>query len=765
MYDFKTLSDYDFELLCQDLLGRMLGEPLEGFRRGRDRGIDLRFAGNERGTTIVQCKHYANTPFHGLWKAVKNEAQKLERLKPQRYILATSQFLTPDSKEKLFQTLQPYCRSTADILGGNELNALLRRYPEVEKGHYKLWLTSSAVMEKIVHSDVFCRSELQQETIRQKLKLYVQSKTAYEKALNLLHTHSCCIISGIPGIGKTTLADILMVYYLDQGYQIIKIRSDIQEALRAYHKGEKQLFIYDDFLGSTTLEMKQNKNEAGELLNFLSHISRQKGKKFILTTREYILRQAQQEYEPFARQDFDYNRCVLSLEDYTKMDRAHILYNHLYFYHVPQAWVEDLLTDGRVMRLIEHPNYNPRLIETVVKMFQMQGHQQFFAFFKDTLDHPAQLWENAFRRQLSPAGRDLVLIMETFGRSVGIDELKRCYTSYHRRKSREENRVIDSGDFMDGLKEAENTFLKIDNGQVLFHNPSISDFVKDYLRKNSQEFALLCEEAVDFGQVVRLGDLIKTWDEVERAAIRSDFVKAAQRLFMEDLDDRLFWMIDSPGKRIVRLLSLFHSLQFDELREMSQALMLILPEWLAQETERLGEENWQWLDNPSGLSELITAIFIFEDEQAEAFKALLDGAIQYIPKWFSFAFLYDENDFLALRDLQEYQQFSIHAPEFHRVCESFKDFTEEILPECIDELRFEVEADELYTKLSILEKFFEEDLKAEKQSIDAKVEELLEEDEDSYEEDRDEDGRFAETEDILGMFESLRDREPQMQEA
>ena len=71
-YDFKSLSDYDFELLVCDLLSEQLGRRIESFRRGRDQGVDLRYASDSGGTVVVQCKHYANTPFSGLCAAAKN---------------------------------------------------------------------------------------------------------------------------------------------------------------------------------------------------------------------------------------------------------------------------------------------------------------------------------------------------------------------------------------------------------------------------------------------------------------------------------------------------------------------------------------------------------------------------------------------------------------------------------------------------------------------------------------------------------------------
>ena len=89
-YDFKMLSDYEFELLTRDLLMKELKCNLESFQKGRDQGIDLRYSKNLENSIIIQCKHYANSKYSDLKKSILNELPKLEKLKPKRYILVTS---------------------------------------------------------------------------------------------------------------------------------------------------------------------------------------------------------------------------------------------------------------------------------------------------------------------------------------------------------------------------------------------------------------------------------------------------------------------------------------------------------------------------------------------------------------------------------------------------------------------------------------------------------------------------------------------------
>ena len=123
-YDFKMLSDYEFELLSMDLLMKELKCNLENFEKGRDQGIDLRYSKNSENTIIVQCKHYANSKYSDLKNSIKNELPKIKKLKPKRYILVTSMGLTPRRKEEIFKLLDNNCKQLSDIYDRNSINMM-----------------------------------------------------------------------------------------------------------------------------------------------------------------------------------------------------------------------------------------------------------------------------------------------------------------------------------------------------------------------------------------------------------------------------------------------------------------------------------------------------------------------------------------------------------------------------------------------------------------------------------------------------------------
>ena len=508
-YSFETLSGNEFEILVRDLLQKELGVLLESFKSGRDKGIDLRYAPSQDNSLIVQCKHYVGSGTTKLIADLKKyESPKANKLSPKRYVIATSVGLSPSNKDEILEMFSS-CTSTSDIYGRDDLNNLLARHPDVEAVHYKLWLSSTHILEMLVKSATINRTRLDLERIHGKLKYYVQN-ASFIRAKEILDSQNYCIITGIPGIGKTTLAEALFIDYVSKGFEPVRIYQSIDEGFEMVKQGVSQVFYFDDFLGTTIFdEHSLERNEDKQLLNFLQSVLNSSGtKKLILTSRDYILKQARLSFESVRSADLKPHLCIINLHNYTRFNRAEILYNHLYFSELSKKHIADLLNDQLYLAIIDHPNYSPRVIEWMTQMKNRwpQHEHDFAVAFLDALDNPMELWKHAFERNLSVSAQYVLWILATLPDLARIDDLERVFWPFQRYLAEYYMHTIDAAGFHSALEEIEGTFIEIDLfaagiRMIRFHNPSIRDFLEAYLSEHEVVVRFLIRSAQFFSQL------------------------------------------------------------------------------------------------------------------------------------------------------------------------------------------------------------------------------------------------------------------------
>ena len=257
-YDFKALSPVEFEDLSNELLSRHFKINIERFKEGRDRGIDGRFIDESGEKWIIQAKHYSS--FSDLKSKLSgSEKQKIEKIKPTRYILSTSLPLSPDNKQSIINILSPFARK-GDVLGREQLNALLAEYPDVERNCFKLWIPSTEALIAHIHPEILeYGSEIINHAKHQRSQ-YKKTK-AYHDAKNRLRRDRVIVIAGEAGIGKTTMAEQLCLDFVIDGYTLVAIEKDISEARKIRTSG-KHIYYFDDFLGANFYDAHTNNNDA-----------------------------------------------------------------------------------------------------------------------------------------------------------------------------------------------------------------------------------------------------------------------------------------------------------------------------------------------------------------------------------------------------------------------------------------------------------------------------------------------------------------------
>ncbi|MBR9971895.1 restriction endonuclease [Magnetospirillum sulfuroxidans] len=503
--NFSPLNGADFEDLVRDLIGEELGVRFEAFCAGPDGGIDGRHApGAAKGSIVLQAKHMERSTFAALKAVMRKERASIDKLGPSRYVLATSRPLTPANKASLANEIGPALVSESDIFGPDDLEALLRKYPSIEKAHIKLWLSSAAILDRVVRSASHAYVAITKEEIEAKLKVYVQNPS-FTEASERVEKHHLLIISGPPGVGKTTLGEMIAYAYLGQDWELVPIRS-LEDGFAAIIDTKKQVFLFDDFLGKIALDKQALSSKDSDLTRFMSRVRRSPNARFILTTRAYIFEDARRLSENLADQRLDVTKYVLDVGVYARRIRARILYNHLVVAGTPIAHVQALIHSGKIPEIVDHRNYNPRIIEWMTDAIHIQDVEpnDYANAFLTTLKNPSRLWDNAFRTHIDDKCRHLLFAM-FFCSEYGVerDTLRQAYDPLHTALCARYGVAHDPKDFEESIRTLEGSFINISGRSISYINPSVRDYMAEYLNDSVLlgEFARAAQKA-DYAKAV-----------------------------------------------------------------------------------------------------------------------------------------------------------------------------------------------------------------------------------------------------------------------
>ena len=514
IYNLEVLNDKEFEELCKDLLEEELGLKFQIFKTGRDKGIDLRYAKNTENEIIVQVKQYNRSTYSNLKVDLKKEKEKVNKLskKPRRYILMTALDLSVGQVDEITMQMDPIIINSQDVYSKERIMNLISKYKEIEKKYYKLWLTSTNVLSLILNNGVSGRSEFAKNKILKKASLYVPTSN-FDVAVNKLKENHFLIISGEPGIGKTTISYLLICDLLAKGFELIYVDDDLRDAedLLSTSPDVKQVVFFDDFFGANLSEIINPRNSEGKILSFIERIQSSKNTFLVMTTRTTILKQAQYRFEKFNRSGLaNLSKYELEIKSYTKLDKAKILYNHM-FHSGMQAEQNDIFFQSQnYLKIINHKNYFPRLIEFITSTNHLKNIpvHETEGFIFNSLDNPKEIWHFAYDQQLNEEEKFLLMTLFSLGAyNIISDELEIAFDARYAYEVTNNGFTLHSDAFQQSLKKLLDGFIKSEinttNGILTFSllNPSIADFIINYLKDHSTEVKRILCSATYFKQI------------------------------------------------------------------------------------------------------------------------------------------------------------------------------------------------------------------------------------------------------------------------
>lgn len=514
MLNLGNLSDVDFEYLCKDIMSKELNVNLRRFGPGRDHGVDLVDDVNKKNI-VIQVKHYINSNHQSLLSSLKNEVSKLENMSPTPgdYYVCCSARLTAEKQNEIYNLFSKYMHSASNVYDLVWISDFLEKSENLDilRRHYKLWMESTNILNILQSKDIFIDSEVLVSDILSHKNLYVQTR-AYQDAIRMLEKRNVLMIVGSPGVGKTITSEMLVLYFLARKYHL-RYTTDVTD-LKSIKKSlsdnpeVKEIILLDDCFGQAYFNMAES--QTNELLSLIKYIHTNKNKILILNSRITIFNVAitknKKLIECIDRKEYSY--LLLDLDQQPLIDKAFILYNHLYFNKVNSSFLKNITFNKNYLKIVQHKNYNPRIIEyvTIADHLKQLAPSEYSQFIMQKLNTPDKIWEDEYERRLQP--EDQVLLQTLYSltdTAVQEDLLIICYN----------NRIINEPFFVSTIDQYHRSMRRLLNSMVTIvndfgikkikvANPSINDFLRSYLNNSAAIVNTILDRAKSVYQYKRL---------------------------------------------------------------------------------------------------------------------------------------------------------------------------------------------------------------------------------------------------------------------
>lgn len=354
-FAFHQLGWSDFQSLCRTVTREILGQTVTAYLDGNDGGRDGAFSGtwtptgNEElhGEFVIQAKH-TTKPASTLGPAdFADELDKAERLaaagRCDVYVLMTNARITAKTEQLLHAELGRRGITQTLILGATWINETISENPRLRMLVPRLYGLGD--LTQILDARAYQQARAVLDSMRTNLAKLVRT-TTHQKAADALDNFGFVLLTGAPATGKTTVAGQLALGAADAFDTQVIVLDDAAQFPDRWNPDEKQLFWLDDAFGATQFDWYLASSWQRRTPSVLAAIDG--GCKFVLTTRDYILRAAWPHLKPGSFPLLEGTRVVVDVTDLTRNERRQILYNHLKHGRQPE---------DRVRAFVPHLDY------------------------------------------------------------------------------------------------------------------------------------------------------------------------------------------------------------------------------------------------------------------------------------------------------------------------------------------------------------------------------------------------------------------------
>lgn len=342
LVELHNLGWRGFQDLSGEILKRVLGQSLVVFADSNDAGRDGAFYGDwddtkcsdsptgiNNGATVLQCKFSAKADSTLSLSNLSEELDKVAKLVDKKlcdnYILMTNSRVTGKSEELIIAALKDSGVKSAYVLDGNWIcgqiasNQSLRLYvPRV----YGLGDLSQIIDERSYRQAKELLDQLDG------LSTFVVTDS-YKKSAEAIHKEGFVLLLGEPSSGKSVIAATLAMASADSNGSLVVRVSNASEFKAHWNpdESENQFFWIDDAFGAIVHDESLTDMWSKTMPEVMAAIK--KGAKVVMTSRDYIYRDAKPLLKEYAFPILRESQVVINVQNLTEDEKRQILYNHI----------------------------------------------------------------------------------------------------------------------------------------------------------------------------------------------------------------------------------------------------------------------------------------------------------------------------------------------------------------------------------------------------------------------------------------------------
>lgn len=333
-YPLHLLGWKAFQDLCVGVAEECLRRPVQSFLPNNDAGRDGAFVGRWEGAdpaageSTIQCK-FTSRPHHRLSVSIlKDELEKARLLAAKGiatdYIILTNHPVTGAGELKIKAAFEAVGVGRCRVFGYDWIVRQIRTSPRLRMMAPRLYGLGD--LSDLLDARAYAQAQLILSAMGENLQRLVVTE-AHRKSVRAISAHNLVLLLGAPASGKSTIGASLAIGAADI-WKCGTVRATSPEDIQRHlSPGVPQFFWIDDAWGST--QYQRQFTEAWNQVFPLMQGAIKSGTRFLITSRDYIWRTAQNDLKLQALPVLKRSQVIINVQELSIQEKAQILYNHL----------------------------------------------------------------------------------------------------------------------------------------------------------------------------------------------------------------------------------------------------------------------------------------------------------------------------------------------------------------------------------------------------------------------------------------------------